>query len=50
MDIVIGELLTRQRLIGDRRLSDALAECDAKGWDARVYRQDMLGPVAVPQL
>jgi hypothetical protein len=24
----------RKQLIGDRRLSDALAECDARGWDA----------------
>jgi hypothetical protein len=34
MNIVIGELVTRQRLTGDRRLSHALAECDARGLDA----------------
>jgi len=26
--------VTWKQLIGDRRLSDALAECDARGWDA----------------
>jgi hypothetical protein len=31
MDIVIGEIVTQQRLVGDRRLADALVECDAKG-------------------
>ena len=30
----MDELLTWKQLIGDRRLSDALAECDARGWDA----------------
>ena len=30
----MDELVTWKQLIGDRRLSDALAECDAKGWDA----------------
>ena len=34
MDIPVDELLTWKQLIGDRRLSDALAECDARGWDA----------------
>jgi hypothetical protein len=29
MDILVSEIVTRQRLIGDRRLSDALAQCDA---------------------
>ena len=34
--IPMGSGLTNwwKQLIGDRRLSDALAECDAKGWDA----------------
>jgi hypothetical protein len=31
MDILIGKLVTRQRLVGDRRLVDALAECDGAG-------------------
>ena len=30
----MDELLTSKQLIGDRRLSDALAECDERGWDA----------------
>ena len=34
MDIQVDELVTWNQLIGDRRLSDALAECDARGWDA----------------
>jgi hypothetical protein len=34
LDIPVDELLTWKQLIGDRRLSDALAECDARGWDA----------------
>jgi hypothetical protein len=29
----VDELLTWKQLIGDRRLSDALAECDEQGWD-----------------
>jgi hypothetical protein len=34
LDIPINELVTWKQLIGDRRLSDALAECDARGWNA----------------
>jgi hypothetical protein len=34
LDIPVDELVTWKQLTGDRRLSDALAECDAKGWDA----------------
>jgi hypothetical protein len=34
LDIPVDELLTWKQLIGDRRLSDALAECDEQGWDA----------------
>ena len=34
LDLPVDELLTWKQLIGDRRLIDALAECDAKGWDA----------------
>ena len=34
LDIPVDELVTWKQLIGDRRLSDALAECDARGWDA----------------
>ena len=30
----MDELLAGKQLIGDRRLSDALAECDEQGWDA----------------
>ena len=34
MDLPIDEPATWKQLTGDRRLSDALAEWDAKGWDA----------------
>ena len=34
LDIPIDELVTWNQLLGDRRLSDALAECDTRGWDA----------------
>jgi hypothetical protein len=34
LDIPVDELVTWKQLAGDRRLSDALAECDARGWDA----------------
>lgn len=34
MDLPIDEPVTWKQLTGDRRLSDALAEWDAKGWDA----------------
>jgi hypothetical protein len=34
LDIPVDELVTWKQLTGDRRLSDALAECDEKGWDA----------------
>ena len=34
LDIPVDELVTWKQLIGDHRLSDALAECDARGWDA----------------
>ena len=34
LDIPIDELVTWKQLTGDRRLSDALAECDERGWDA----------------
>ena len=34
LDIPVDELVTWKQLIGDRRLSDALAECDTRGWDA----------------
>jgi hypothetical protein len=33
-DIPIYELVTWKQFTGDRRLSDALAECDERGWDA----------------
>jgi hypothetical protein len=29
----VDELVTWKQLTGDRRLSDALAECDERGWD-----------------
>lgn len=34
LDIPVDELVTWKQLIGDRRLGDALAECDETGWDA----------------
>jgi hypothetical protein len=34
LDIPIDELVTWKQLTGDRRLSEALAECDQRGWDA----------------
>jgi hypothetical protein len=34
LDIPVDELVTWKQLIGDRRVSDALGECDARGWDA----------------
>ena len=34
LDIHIDELVTWKQLTGDRRLSDALAKCDEKEWDA----------------
>jgi hypothetical protein len=34
LDIPLDELVTWKQLTGDRRLSDALAECDERGWDA----------------
>lgn len=34
LDIQVDELVTWKQLIGDRRLGDAIAECDERGWDA----------------
>src|SRR5215467_2900215 len=34
LDIPVDELVTWKQLTGDRRLSDALADCDDRGWDA----------------
>jgi hypothetical protein len=34
LDIPVDELVTWKQLTGDRRLSDTLAECDARDWDA----------------
>jgi hypothetical protein len=34
LDLPIDELVTWKQLTGDRRLSDALGECDERGWDA----------------
>jgi hypothetical protein len=34
LDLSVDELVTWNQLIGDRRLSDALAVCDERGWDA----------------
>jgi hypothetical protein len=34
LDLPIDELVTWKQLTGDRRLADALAECDERGWDA----------------
>ena len=33
LDLPVDELVTWKQLTGDRRLSDALAECDERGWD-----------------
>ena len=34
LDLPIDELVTWNQLTGEGRLSDALAECDERGWDA----------------
>jgi hypothetical protein len=34
LDLPVDELVTWAQLRGDRRLSDAVAACDEKGWDA----------------
>jgi hypothetical protein len=34
LDIPVDELVMWKQLIGDRRLNDALAERDERGWDA----------------
>jgi len=34
LDMPVDELVTWKQLTGDRRWSDALAECDERGWDA----------------
>jgi hypothetical protein len=34
LDLAVDELVTWAQLTGDRRLTDALAECDERGWDA----------------
>jgi hypothetical protein len=34
LDIPVDELVTWKQLTGDRRLSDTLAGCDERGWDA----------------
>jgi len=34
LDLPIDELVTWKQLTGDRRLADALGQCDEKGWDA----------------
>lgn len=34
LDLPVDELVTWNELIVDRRLADALAQCDARGWDA----------------
>jgi len=42
LDIPIDELVTWRQLTGDRRLSDALAACDGRGWDALPLAQKEL--------
>jgi hypothetical protein len=42
LDLPVDKLVTWNQLIVDRRLNDALAECDERGWDAL--------PVAVKEL
>ena len=34
LDLPVDELVTWKQLTGDRRLSNALAKCDERGWDA----------------
>jgi hypothetical protein len=34
LDLPVDKLVTWKQLTGDRRLSNALAECDEGGWDA----------------
>jgi hypothetical protein len=34
LDIPVDRLVTWEQLIPDRRLSKAIAKCDARGWDA----------------
>jgi hypothetical protein len=34
LDLPVDELVTWKQLTGDRRLSNALTECDERGWDA----------------
>jgi hypothetical protein len=34
LDLAVDELVTWKQLTGDRRLNDALAECDERGWTA----------------
>jgi hypothetical protein len=34
LDLPVDELVAWKQLTGDRRLPDALAECDERGWDA----------------
>jgi hypothetical protein len=34
LGVPVDEPVTWKQLFGDRRLSDALAKCDARGWDA----------------
>jgi hypothetical protein len=34
LDILVDELVTWRELVGDGRLTDALAACEDKGWDA----------------
>ncbi len=42
LGIPIDELVTWRQLTGDRRLSDALAACDTRGWDALPLAQKEL--------
>jgi hypothetical protein len=34
LDIPVDELVTWRELVGDNRLTDALAACEGNGWDA----------------
>jgi hypothetical protein len=45
----IGELITWRQLAGDPRLSGALAECDAREWDALALAPKIL-PRLLPEL
>jgi hypothetical protein len=46
----IGELITWRQLAGDPRMSGALAECDAREWDALALAPKILPYLHIPFL